>query len=178
MRLPPRRAREYGVIGEDTVAGILDAVADVVALHHRRPVDGKGRREAIDHLVVTGSGVWVVDAKTHYGPLQVQRSGGVLSPRSERLFINNRDRTTLVETLRRQVALVARVLLDAGYTCPVHGALCFVGATMPWVSEEIAGIPLVDEAGLRDLIQRPGDTGAEQRWALAAELAAQFVTAP
>jgi hypothetical protein len=136
--------------------------------------NGRPTKTTIDHLVVAASGVWVVDAKSHYGPLDVRRSGGGLTPRVERLFINNRDRTSLVDNLRQQVATVQRILVDAGYTTEVRGALCFIGTTVPWFSEEIAGIALVDEPGLLGMAEATGHVTAEERRALAAFLDETF----
>jgi Nuclease-related domain len=62
----------------------------VVALHDRRMrrPDGTPSRANIDHLAVTAAGVWVIDAKTHRGALEVRRLGGLFSPRIESLYIN------------------------------------------------------------------------------------------
>lgn len=125
------RVWDQGATGEEAVGAALDAVPDVVALHDRRMLSPNGRlsRANIDHLVITAAGVWVVDAKTHYGPLTVR------------------------------------------------GALCFVGTTLPWINEQIAGIPLVGRRDLKKLVQQPGGLDATTRTAIAAALAARFVPA-
>jgi hypothetical protein len=131
---------------------------------HRRRIDAGGDyafRGTIDHLVVAPSGVWVVDAKTHDGPLEVRRNGGILDSRVERLFINNRDRTNLVETVQRQVAAVTQVLAE--HDLPIHGAMCFVGTTRPWVAEEVGGIRLVGEDDLTKLVAQDGALDREKR---------------
>ena len=73
--------------------------------------DGRPSRANIDHLVVAASGVWVVDAKTHTGTLEVRRSGGLFSPRVEALYIRGRDQTKLVHGLLGQVMWSARYCL-------------------------------------------------------------------
>ncbi len=165
--------------GERTVAAALNALPDVLALHDRRMVGARGRptRATIDHLVIAPSGVWVIDAKTHYGPLEVRRSGGILTPRVEQLFINNRDRTALVDGLRHQVRTVARALLEADHAVAVRGTLCFLGTPLPWVEEEIGGIPLVGERDLHELVQQAGNLDGVTRADLAAVIAARFVPA-
>lgn len=157
---------------------MLDGVPDVLALHHRRLLGPNGRptRAGVDHLAVTASGVWVVDAKPHYGPLEVRRTGGILSPRVEQLFINGRDRTSLIEELQRNVTAVEAVLLGHP-DVPVRGVVCFVGDELPWVTEEIAGIPLVVRTGLRTLLQAPGRVAYDTRVQAGAVLAARFVAA-
>lgn len=137
--------------------------------------DGRKSRANIDHIAVAASGVWVVDAKTHQGALEVRRSGGLFSPRVERLYIRGRDQTKLVEGLAGQVAAVATELTTVGADVPVRGALCFVGTELPWFgSSSIAGVPLVGRRGLAKLLRGPGDLAAPDREALAQFLAARF----
>jgi hypothetical protein len=170
--LPPRRAHRPKTALDAT----LDALPSVLALHERRMRGANGRANGavIDHLVGAPSGVWVVDAKVHYGPLEVRRSGGILSARVEQLFINNRDGTGFVQGLQRQVASVEAVLREAGQDVPVRGVMCFLGTSVPWVSEEIAGTPLVSESGLGAVLEAAGSYGAEERAAAVAVLASKF----
>ena len=164
---------------EETIGAAPEALPGVLVLHERRLLSAGGRptRDTIDHLVIAPSGVWVVDAKTHYGPAEVRRSGGILTPRVERLFINNRDQTQLIEGLNRQVAAVERVLAAAGREVTVRGAMCFVGTTLPWVSEWIADVPLVGRRDLVKLVQADGPLSVERRAEVAAALASWFIAA-
>lgn len=139
----------------------------------RRP-DGRRSRANIDHIAVTASGVWVVDAKTHQGALEVRRSGGLFSTRVERLYIRGRDQTKLVEGLAAQVVAVTTDLLSVGADVPVRGALCFVGTELPWFGASIAGVPLVGRRGLAKLLRAPGDLAGPDRQALARFLDARF----
>jgi hypothetical protein len=129
------RVWAQGAAGERAVASMLDELAgeDVVALHDRRMrrPDGTLSRANIDHLAVTAAGVWVIDAKTHQGALEVRRSGGLFSPRIESLYINGRDRTPLVHGLLKQVGAVRTELETVHADVPVRGALCFVGTELP-----------------------------------------------
>ncbi len=151
----------------------------VAVLHDRalpRP-DGRPSRSNMDHLVVAASGVWVVDAKTHHGSLQVRRSGGLLSPRVEKLYIAGRDKTSLVDGLVKQVHGVREVLQQVDAPVEVRGALCFVGTELPWFDETVRRVPLVGRRGLAKLLKRPGDLGPEDRDAVAAFLASRFPAA-
>ncbi|GAA0629180.1 hypothetical protein GCM10009547_36010 [Sporichthya brevicatena] len=166
------RVWDQGAKGEEAVGAVLDGIADVLVLHDRR-LNG-GSRANIDHLVVAASGVWVVDTKTHKGDLEVRRLGGVFRPREDRLLINGRDRTSLIEGLQRQVETVQRALITAQLDVPVHGALCFVGTTLPWTDKAIDGIPLIGRRGLRKAVQRRGDLDAAARASVAALLDSRF----
>jgi hypothetical protein len=173
------RVWAQGAAGERAVAAKLDALAGehVAVLHDRtlRHSDGRLSRANVDHIAVAATGVWVVDAKTHQGALEVRRSGGLLSPRTERLFIGGRDRTKLVEGLAGQVAAVKAQLSTVGAAeVPVHGALCFVGTELPWFGDRIAGVPLVGRRGLGKLLKRAGDLVAEDRQVIADFLATRF----
>lgn len=167
----PSRAdepRAAGVVG----AG-LAAIPTICALHSQRLVSRKGRPigSAIDHLVIAPSGVWLVDAKTHYGPLEVRRTGGILTALVEQLFINNRDRTGLIETLAKQVSTIEAMLAGHYPGLPVRGALCFLETELPWIDERIAGIALVDLDRLRRLLTEPGDLDEQAHLDIVAVLA-------
>ena len=180
---PATRVWAQGAAGERAVASKLNDLAseDVVALHDRRMrrPDGTLSRANIDHLAVTAAGVWVIDAKTHKGALEVRRSGGLFSPRIESLYINGRDRTPLVHGLLEQVAAVGTELETVLADVPVRGALCFVGTELPWFgSSSIADVPLVGRRGLTRLLRTAGDLGSVDRDAVAAFLHRRFPPAP
>jgi hypothetical protein len=152
------------------VTEALDALPTITVLHDCR-VGGTRRRFAgppIDHLVIAPSGVWVVDAKTHYGPLEVRRFGGGLTPRVEQLFINNRERTPLITVVGQQVAAVEAAL--AGHAVSVRGVICFLDSVLPWVTETVAGIPLVNQDDLLALIEQDGELDTDARAAVTALL--------
>jgi hypothetical protein len=170
-----------GAVGERAVGQKLAELEGdhVVALHDRRMLgqDGRPSRANIDHLVVAAEGVWVVDAKTHRGRLEVRRSGGLLRPLVERLYISGRDQTKLLDGLQRQVDVVRHVLTEAGSEVPVRGVLCFVGTELPWLDESIAGVPLLGRRGLAKLLKGPGPFGPEAREAVAQLLADRLMPA-
>ena len=170
-----------GAVGERAVGAKLTELEGehLVVLHDRRMLrpDGRPSRANIDHVAVAANGVWVVDAKTHRGRLEVRRTGGILRPVTERLSIRGRDQTALVEGVQRQVDAVRRVLTEAGADVPVRGVLCFVGTELPWLDESIGGVPLRGRRGLAKLLKRPGPLTAEAREALARVLEERFVPA-
>ena len=173
------RVWAQGAAGERAVAAKLDALVGdhVAALHDRRlrRLDGTLSKANIDHIAVTPSGVWVIDAKTHQGSLEVRRSGGLFSPRVEALYINGRDQTRLVHGLLKQVDAVRRELSTVAASIAVKGALCFVGTELPWFgSSSIADVPLLGRRGLAKLLLRPGDFDANEREAVAAYLDQRF----
>jgi len=179
----PVRTRVWaqGAQGERAVAAKLDELSSdqAIALHDRRMLrpDGRASNANIDHLVVTPTGVWVVDAKTHQGALQVRRTGGLFSPRVETLFINGRDKSSLLDGLSKQVVVVGETLASVGADIPVRGALCFVGTELPWFGETIGGVPLVGRRGLAKLMKQPGTLGSDEREAIAQYLNKRFVPA-
>ncbi len=183
LRKEPAHTRVWaqGARGERAVAAKLEELTGryVAALHDRAPVrpDGRASRANIDHLVVSATGVWVVDAKTHQGRLEVRRSGGVFSPRVEKLYIGGRDKTSLLDRLAKQVHAVREVLQQVDAAVAVQGALCFVGTELPWFDESIQGVPLVGRRGLAKLLKRPDDLGPEDREAVVAFLASRFPAA-
>lgn len=175
------RVWAQGAEGERAVGAKLDELIGehVEVLHDRamRLLDGRSSKANIDHIAIAASGVWVIDAKTHHGELDVRRSGGLFSPRVERLFIGGRDKTSLIEGLAKQVTAVTRELAAAYPAVPVHGTLCFVGTELPWFGESIGGVPLVGRRGLAKLLKRPGELSHDGRVAIATFLATRFPAA-
>jgi len=94
-------------------------------LHDRRLPRSKAN---IDHLAVTPTGVYVIDAKKYRGRPHLKVDGGLFRPRVERLLVGSRDCTKLVDGVLKQVDVV-RGILDPDI--PVHGVLCFVEADWP-----------------------------------------------
>jgi Nuclease-related domain len=116
-----------GALGEERLGGGLNQLASetVRFLHDRRMPRSKAN---IDHLAVTPTGVYVIDAKKYRGRPHLKIDGGLFRPRVERLMIGSRDCTKLVDGVLKQVDVV-RGLLEPGV--PVHGVLCFVEADWP-----------------------------------------------
>lgn len=121
------RAWERGAVGEERLGALLETLLPRVGILHDRRIPGT--RANIDHIVVTPGGVWVIDAKRYKGRPELKIEGGLLRPRTEKLTVAGRDKTTLVDGVLRQVSLVAAV----SPATPVRGALCFVEADWPLI---------------------------------------------
>ena len=119
-------AWERGAVGERRLGARLNRLhgENVAVLHDRRI---PGSRANIDHLVVTTSRVWVIDAKHYKGRPERRANGGLFHKRTERLFVAGRDRSNLIDGLINQVS---RVRQATGAT-PVTGVLCFIDADWP-----------------------------------------------
>lgn len=116
-----------GAGGEERLGGMLQQIAgpSLRVLHDRRI---PGTRANIDHLVVCPAGVFVIDAKRYRNARpELRVRGGLFSPRRELLCVGGRDRTKLVEGMRKQVAVV-EAALTGHPDVPVRGVLCFIEA--------------------------------------------------
>ncbi|MBB5633295.1 hypothetical protein BKA04_001518 [Cryobacterium mesophilum] len=120
------RVWSTGADGEARVGARLDSIASdsIRVLHDRRIPRTKAN---IDHLAVTPSGVWVIDAKKYSGAPSLRVEGGFLRPRVEKLIVGGRDRSKLVDGVLWQIERVREVAPDV----PVRGILCFVESDWP-----------------------------------------------
>jgi hypothetical protein len=83
-------AWDVGALGEERLGKGLDQLASdrLRLLHDRRIPKSKAN---IDHLAVTASGVYVIDAKKYRGRPHLRIDGGLFRPRVERLLVGSRD---------------------------------------------------------------------------------------
>ncbi|MFI5427510.1 nuclease-related domain-containing protein [Aeromicrobium sp. UC242_57] len=102
--------------------------SDRVRVLHDRRVPGS--RANIDHLAVTRTGIYVIDAKRYAGHPRLKVQGGLLRPRTEKLFVGNRDCTKLVDSILKQRTVVTEAI---GGGVPVHGVMCFIEADWPLI---------------------------------------------
>ena len=122
-------AWDIGALGEERLAKGLDRLAsDTLRLLHDRQIPRS--KANIDHLAVTASGVYVIDAKKYRGRPHLKIEGGLFRPRVERLLVGSRDCTKLVDGVLKQVDVVRGLLDD---DVPVHGVLCFVETDWPLI---------------------------------------------
>jgi hypothetical protein len=123
-------AWDTGALGEERLGRRLDELASSTLrfLHDRRV---PGSRANIDHLAVTPTGIYVIDAKRYVGQRPSLRvEGGLLRPRVETLRVGSRDRTKLVDGVQKQVDLVHTLVGDE---LPVTGVLCFIESDWPLI---------------------------------------------
>jgi hypothetical protein len=121
------RAWDTGAVGEERLGLRLNELSSerLRVLHDRRI---PGTRANIDHIAVTPSGVWVIDAKKYAGRPRVEVAGGLFRPRLERLLVGRRNCTKLVDGVLGQVEIVRQT---PGLEAPVQPVLCFVEADWP-----------------------------------------------
>lgn len=123
------KAWDTGALGEERLGNRLNELAsDALQVLHDRRIPGS--RANIDHLAVTPTGVYVIDAKKYRGRPHLKVEGGLLRPRVEKLLVGTRDCTKVVDGVLKQVDIVRGVVGDE---VPVHGTLCFVEADWPLV---------------------------------------------
>jgi hypothetical protein len=157
------RAWAVGAEGERVLSGMLASVAgeSLRVLNDRRI---PGTKANIDHLVVCPSGVFVVDAKRYRDSRPTLRvEGGLFRPRTELLYIAGRDRSSLVDGMHKQVALVRAALVDQPEV-PVRGVLCFVDADWPVIGGAftVNDVAVLWPKKLKALLTEPGPVDAAQ----------------
>ncbi len=148
------KAWKTGAEGERRVAAVLDGLAGVEVLHDRLVPGGRAN---IDHIAVGPSGVFVIDAKNYTGRIGVRDVGGMFRA-DVRLYVNNRDRTPLVDGVLRQVDVV-RTALGADFAeVAVQAVLCFVGCEWGWFSRStrINGVTVLWPTALADHVRAEG----------------------
>jgi hypothetical protein len=124
-------AWKKGSVGERKLASSLEeSLGDqAIILNDRRVPKTKGN---IDHLVVAGSGVWVVDAKNYAGLVEQRDVGGFLKV-DRRLYVGGRDRSRVIDGLEWQVRAVNQAL--GSLVAPVSSAVCFTDAEWGWFAK-------------------------------------------
>lgn len=148
------KAWATGAAGEERLGARLNELStDTLRVLHDRRIPGS--RANIDHLAITPTGVWVVDAKKYKGRPELRIEGGILRPRREKVVVGGRDQTKLVAGMHKQVDVVAGVV---GPDVPVHGVLCFVEADWPLVGGAFTtqGVQLLWPKKLYPKLQEPG----------------------
>lgn len=160
-----------GAEGEARVGARLDGIAsdDIRVLHDRRI---PGSKANIDHIVVTPSGVWVIDTKRYQsGSPSLRVEGGLLRPRVEKLMVGGRDKSRLVDGVLWQVECVRKEVPDT----PVRGILCFVDSEWPLLASgfQVNGVEVLWPRKLVSRLTSPGAVGIDVA-DVAQRLAAKF----
>lgn len=124
-----------GDVGEGRVGQTLEAAR----IHGLEVLHGIGLgpdAEPMQHLVVSGNGLWVIRAvPVLSGKLERQDVGDWFTA-DPRLYIGDSDRTALVTEVRCQVDFLASLLARTPFSdVPVRGVLCFGSVQPGWVSE-------------------------------------------
>jgi hypothetical protein len=120
------RAWATGSRGERALGAYLEKLhndSSIIVLHDRRI---PGSRANIDHLAITPTGIYVIDAKNYTGKVQKLDKGGWFST-DLHLYVGRRDCTRLITGMTKQVEAV-RAALAHPSTPPIHPCLCVVDA--------------------------------------------------
>lgn len=159
------KAWRRGADGERSVGAALEQRTTAIVMHDRRMPGGRGN---IDHIAIAPSGVYVVDAKDLDGRVAVSRS---LFGR-ERLLVDGRNRTELVEGVERQVAAVSSALLPE---VRVHGVLCFTRADLPMFgTPRMRSVLVLYRRALAKRLNGSGDLGPSEIDSIERTLAVAF----
>lgn len=159
------KAFAVGARGEQKLAAQLGKKCpNVLFLHNRRLGIGE-RFGDIDHIAVAPSGVFIIDTKNyHNAKVRVTRSG--LLGGAEKLIIRGRNRTNLVDGLKKQQATIERALQSRMGNVPtrVSAMFCFLDADLPWgENQSIQGLLIRGGRRTAKILNTPGDLTAERR---------------
>jgi len=154
------KAWAKGSEGEQKLAAhLLRTVGDrAVMLHDRRIPGGRAN---IDHLVISASGIWIVDAKSYKGKVELRDVGGWLKT-DHRLYVNGRDQTKLVGGLAKQIDAVLAAIEDDDV--PIKAALCFVDSDWSLFAKpfQLGGVIVAWPRKLSEMIAEPGPLTRDQ----------------
>ena len=164
--------------GERALHAQLDGLSEmgVRTLHDRQQ---PGRNNPIDHVVLTATGVWVIEAQSAPGQVVSMDVGGWLSA-DLRLRVGGRDRMKLVTTMSKQVLAVRKALGPAWAGVPVWPVLCFVDAEWRWYARpfELRGVLVTWPRPACDLLAQAGPYSPASVDRMAAALHAGLPPAP
>jgi hypothetical protein len=159
-----------GAQGERRLGAMLEGLPNVSVLHDRSLPRSRAN---VDHLVVASSGVWVIDAKQYKGRIE-RRPTGFMGTGPSRLFVGGRDRSKLIDGVRRQVDAVRQVRGDSEVR--ISGALCFIGGEWPLLAQAftVDGVAVHYPKSLCRTLGREGPVRRSARVDLAGLLNAKF----
>lgn len=166
-----RRTAHRGEQARSFATSLEEAAGELVLfLHDRR----RGDEGEIAHLAIAPSGIWVIEAFQNDG-MRVDVVGSDTDDQ-ERLVVGGRDKTVLVRGLASRVDVVRAAL--SAYDVPVHGFLCFIGATLPrYWSPTIAGYGVGDVEVIVGHLGEDGPMDKTTRRGLRAVLSQAFPAA-
>ncbi len=146
-----------GAEGEIEVGKILNDLAakyGFLAIHDRLMPRSKAN---IDHMAVTSTGIFIVDAKNYQGTIEVRGRMEKFIGGSSQLWIGKHNRTNLVDGVNKQILAVETMLENAGVKFPVFGALAFYKARWDLPTflrpNSVNGI-LVNSKGLEHIFEK------------------------
>lgn len=163
------KAWAKGSKGEQMLAETLAKrlTNDAVLLNDRKIPRSRAN---IDHLAIAPSGIWVIDAKYYKGQLKRVDKGGWFKT-DQRVYVNGRDQTKLIQGLHLQASVVRNSLGDTDV--PIHSTLCFLHAEWDFFLKpfQIDGVWVTYGKHLAEMIGKPGPLSKDEVLHLANSLA-------
>ena len=163
-----------GADGERTLGHRLDGCASesVIVLHD---LGVPGSSANIDHIVVTPSHVFVIDAKQYRGEVSARDDGGLFD-RDVRLRVGGRDCSKLVQASLGQAVMVGRALTGLSPAPQVVPVLCFVGGDWPLLGRplDIDGVVVTWPRALTSTVSAHSDGAAPHAIATARAIGQVF----
>jgi hypothetical protein len=113
------------------------------------------------------------------GEVRTAARGGLIRPRTEHLLIRGRDRTRLVDGVKRQVELVREALVAASEQVEVRGALCMTDVDgLPLLGHtSVSGVAIDGPRYVAKIARRPGSLTEADVTRVASSLARAFPVA-
>ena len=175
------KAWEVGAAGEVAVGKFLDSLAikyGFQVLHDRLIPNSRAN---IDHLAITKYGIFVIDAKNYQGVVRVKDRSGFFNKSAPELWVGKRNCTKLVAGVKKQTAIVEKLLRANSIEYPVSGVLAFHAAdweTFKFLRTqlEVDGV-LINSKGLEVIVSREGSLSVQEIDAATLYLATKLVSA-
>lgn len=154
------KAWEVGAEGEIAIGRYLDSLAEkyeFLVLHDR--LIPKSRAN-IDHIAITKSGIFVIDAKNYQGTIQIRDQSGFFSAPNPKLWVGKRNCMKLIDGMKHQVEVVKAVLSDHHIEMPVVGVLAFYladwGTYKFMRKQEVIDGVLINSKGIEPIVSKLG----------------------
>lgn len=154
--IPPSKTTqnwEKGAKAEKEVGELINIFAKkhgFKVMHDRAVPDSKGN---IDHIIISETGIFVVDTKNYDGKIKVKKETGRGGKLIENLYVNDYKKNNLIKKVKIQADLVQNVLTENGLLYPVYGTLAFFHGEFPLFKKPIRvdGI-FINGRGLEKLV--------------------------
>jgi len=160
------KAWQAGAKGEIGAGLELEKLAPLYGFKviHDRLIPGS--KANIDHIAITRSGIFVIDAKNYSGKIRIVDQAGFLETPNPNLYVGGRNCTNLVSKMHYQIDIVQRVLRNQSIEMPVRGVLAFYKGDWELLSsifpqEVIQGV-LINNKGIEKILNREGSFTFEE----------------
>jgi len=175
------KAWKIGAEGEIATGKLLDSLAVKYGFRvlHDRLIPKS--RANIDHIAVTRSGIFVIDAKNYQGVVRIKDNSGFFEKSAPELWVGRRNCMKLVVGMKKQTSIVNEILSRNSIEMPVIGVLAFYladWATFKFLrkQEEVDGV-LINSKGIEAIVAREGSFAATEIDAVVHLLANTLISA-